>query len=185
MANSGFVDAALRNLVEAAQTQPLARARFAMYRWKTLEDKANTKNLKEAVRTTLGYTMKNAEAEVIMSRYRTHEDTFDYSAFLISFLNAYDTYTSREVPNTPPLSPKRDTTGILRNAVRRVSHVVAASQQLNDDGENAALRRAKEIVEEALRVRIIKQCSEYKENIGNISLRSFMRYTLRKHAFNA
>jgi len=114
-----------------------------------------------------------------MSRFRTHANTFDYSSFLISFLNAYDarkstTNTCASTPMaTPPVSPRRNTPKLLQKAATRITHVVSATQHLSQEGVGAALRRAMQTLEEALRIRIIKRVPDTTENVGNISRQSF------------
>ena len=186
---SGFVHDALRNLVTAARSRPAAQAKFSTYRWEALETTATTKKLKDAIHATLGYTMRNSEAEIIMSRFRSQDNTFDYSAFILAFFHVYDgkscaattcNSTPRCTPKASPrytakVSPRGASRAVLRRAARRVSHLAGVTNYISNLGSAQMLNRALQMLEETLRIRIIRNLPDTTGEAGNIPRQKFQR----------
>lgn len=169
------LDEAMRSLVEAAQLRPSSKQKFATYPWKTLEN-GNSMTLKTAIHNTLGYIMRNAEAEIIMSRFRTHDNTFDYSSFLVAFMDGFENKNIL-TNGTPYPAPKGrglfGSKALLFKVAKHTTQMIRARFQFTSGAISQAQQRAIHSLEEALRARILKRLPDPTIASGNIQRHQF------------
>ena len=173
-----FLDYAMSNIVDAAKKQPENRQRFAKFRWQSLEAAKSAQPLKDAILTTLGYTMPNAEAEVIFSHFRTHTNAFDFASFLLAFATRYKSNAKVDPSATPHLpttsSPLHDHVMQLWRKARAEATAISAAKGFVASIEDKSRQRALLALDDALRKRISNRFQE------NLSLIESMGHIPRK-----